>query len=619
MQNNQKKNIEYLKQLFPGFKVFGSSAGVTGAGLPHATHDIDGYMTAEDWAKWLAANKDKYKIDQISPETFKVWLKEASEVGESYKDEYGIDINVLNAGANGNITGERAYEMYRQLHPEEYSKAAQQAIENGGEISDYIKMTPKQLMNEYDSTIKTIADNFEIRPSGTKEKQLGRPFAYISYGDPKVVRQGFDMFAKSHGASEMFPVSIEELSDAKQNLEILKEIHFKGDLNAIANDPERMKMALDWWYINRTVRARRVSNDRVDKKMYLRAMRDWLPPALNSNAGGNAHGAGLNTVALGDSGNYGEIKSYFQLHSDEDLSKYSLKDRFKRIDRFIGEANYNFTNDEIKQIEEIAKNNGQDITGKFKTPAGLLRVLDNYAVESKQILKEIDEKLGIKSLSDSNFSDTDRYYSINKTLPDDYLMMYQLEGQGLSRPINLENRIQKIEQNANSTGSQGDVIDYIMQQNPSIKYNQHGEFSHPSNYELDKPLNLMQDLLKKAFASTLYRTNKNTAQFIMEGSNPFVTRAAKENGLYEQLKPIAEKAEVARKEKEMFKKRVDKYSDATDLYSKKSKISGRKDNIKTTAAGSAITAAGATAVSIVINDQKQKEKKQKTIEKIKTI
>lgn len=606
-----EKNIEYLKQLFPGFKVFGSSAGVTGAGLPHATHDIDGYMTAEDWAVWLATNKGKYKIDQISPETFKVWLKDASEVGEEFKAEYGIDINVLNAGANGNITGERAYEMYRQLHPEEYSKAAQQAIENGGEISDYIKITPKQLMDEYDSTIKTIADNFEIRPSGNKEKQLGRPFAYISYGDTKVVRKGFDMFAKSHGADEMFPVSMEELNDAKQNLEILQKIHFKGDLNAIANDPEKMKMALDWWYINRTVRARRVSNNSADTKTYLRALRDW------QTGGANAHGAGLNTVALGDSGNYGPIKGYFQLHSDEDLSKYSLKDRFERIDRFIGEANYNFTNDEIKQIEEIARNNGQDINGKFKTPKDLLRALEDNTPSSKKILQEIREKLGIKSLSDGDFTNFDRYYSINETLPDDYPMMYQLEDQGLSKPINLDNRIRTIERNASFRGSVKDLIDYLMDEGPSLRTHQHGEYSNPSNEELDRPLNLLNYHIQKMWL-TMNRKNPQTAKDIITGDNPFVTQAARENGLYEQLKSIAEKAKAAEKENEMLDKRIDNTSKKIDkLNNKFVENTHKRSKITTSAITGGIAVGSGTAATLLGVNLKQKKDKVENYKKNK--
>lgn len=606
-----EKNIEYLKQLFPGFKVFGSSAGVTGAGLPHATHDIDGYMTAEDWAAWLAANKGKYKIDQISPETFKVWLKNESEVGPEFKGEYGIDINVLNARDNGNIIGERAYEMYRQLHPEEYSKAAQKAIENGGEISDYIKMTPKQLLDEYDSTVKTVADNFEIRPSGTKEKQLGRPFAYISYGDPKVVRQGFDMFAKSHGADEMFPVSIEELKDAKQNLDILQQIHFKGDLNAIANDPEKMKIALDWWYINRTVRARRVSNNSADTKTYLRALRDW------QTGGSNVHGAGLNTVALGDSGNYGPIKGYFQLHPDEDLSKYSLKDRFERINRFIGEASYNFTNDEIKQIEEIAKNNGQNIIGKFKTPRDLLHALESNTSSSKKILQEIREKLGIKSLSDGNFTNFDRYYSINETLPDDYPMMYQLEDQGLSKPINLDNRIRTIESNASARGSQHDLIDYLMDYGPQLRKHKHGEYSHPSHEELDKSLNLLEDRVQKAWLSML-KQYPTTAQDIIEGKNSFITYAAKENGLYAELIPVMEKAKAAEKENEMLDRRSlknrKKYKELNDKYVENTY---KRSKIKNSAITSGIAVESGTAATLLGVNLKQKKDKVENYKKNK--
>lgn len=72
-----RSNIDYVQNtLFPGsgVKVFGSSAAVTDAGFPHATHDIDFYITQQSLDDLI--NKGMLsERDKISPGTYTYRLK----------------------------------------------------------------------------------------------------------------------------------------------------------------------------------------------------------------------------------------------------------------------------------------------------------------------------------------------------------------------------------------------------------------------------------------------------------------------------------------------------------------------------------------------------------------
>lgn len=486
-----QSNIAELQKIFPGFKPFGSASGVTGAGLPHATHDIDGMMTESQWNKWLKANSGKYRIDQTSSDTYKVYIADPNKYG----DEVGIDINVLRANKSGNITGMRALELYRQLFPQEYSIATAKAIVNKSDISNYIRITPEELLNLYDPAIKTIADNFEINPflNGNKVKQLGRPYAYISYGDPEVVGKGLQMFARANGQSTMFPATLEELGDIEQNKRILQQIGMLGDLNAIASDPKRMKNALDWWYINTTGRMRGVD---ANPQTFDPALREWLG---DKSWGGNSNGAGLNTVSLGDSG-YGSVMGMMQLQPGEDLSKIqSIEDRIAKINRFTGQHNYQFTPDEKQIIKDIAQNLGQPITRDFSTPRDLLTVLPAHTSETKQILQEINDRLGIRSLGNGFEYADGMYFSTTGKVPQDVPMMYQLRDRnvGSSNPVALSIRESRMKSNANNANNPDvdtdlhDAVQYI-----DFTKRRSGPTSQPSYAELDFRLETPEDLLK---------------------------------------------------------------------------------------------------------------------------
>lgn len=418
-----QKNIEYLEKTFDNkFKPFGSAQGVVGAGFPHATHDIDGYMTEEAFEAWRKKNSN-IPINQISSDTYKINL-----FNDKIGDEGLIDVNVIRSNKRGSITGERALEMYRQIDPEGYSIAAEKAQLHNRNIEDYINVTPKELYEMYNPTQKTIIDSFEINPHvGNKEKHSGRPFVYLSYADENEVANALKQFSKNIGATEGFPAELKELSDVKANLEILKEIGFPGNLNVIAASPQKMKNALDYWYLNQTVHMRGAGIGATNAKNLRNQYREWVMK------GGNVYGAGLNTELFGNS-NFGPLQAHFQVQPITPINRASsLKERVKEINRFTGSSDYIFNQQEQQQLVNIAKkcNLPADIQQKLlvaKNANDILNIIPDTGRESKAFLQAMRDEMGIVSLTRNKVYRQGLYSSITGILPENQLFVFQPQG-----------------------------------------------------------------------------------------------------------------------------------------------------------------------------------------------
>lgn len=321
-----RNNIDYVQNtLFPGsgVKVFGSSAGVTDAGFPHATHDIDFYITQQSLDDLISKGMLSER-DQINPGTYTYRLKP-----EQFGEQGNIDLNVLEQTSEGMATGLRAEELYRQYFPDEYFLALRQhqAAINNGEISSgtplVIGRTPQELLDAMTPSSKTIMDSFDIDISNpAKSKHTLRSWAHLVYSDPQQVAQGLHQYAKSLVGSNahLFPATVQQLGNRELNLQALRKIGINltdSELNRIASDPQRMKNVLDAWYLMDNTAMRYIKDTWPgttghSADNFVRSATTWNPV----NNGGNANGAGLNTTIGGDSQFGGDLKAFILPRSE---------------------------------------------------------------------------------------------------------------------------------------------------------------------------------------------------------------------------------------------------------------------------------------------------------------
>lgn len=340
-------NIDYIQnQVFPGagVKVFGSSAGVTKAGFPHATHDIDFYITRRQMDNLI--NSGKHNFRQINQGTYTYQLDP-----QRFGEQGNIDLNVIEQTPEGMATGIRAEELYKQYFPDEYFQALRdfRSAKNRGEDVSSIKIgrTPEQLLDVMDSSSKTIMDSFDIDfMAPNKTKHALRAWAHLVYSDPAEVSKGLQQYAKSMLGSRatLFPASLKELGNKETNLEVLQKLGVQledAELTRIASDPQRMKNVLDAWYMMDNTAMRYIQDtwpgiEGHQSENFIRSATTWIP----EDNGGSGFGAGLNTTIGGDSGYTGpyKLKAFISPNLPEDIAtKYpNLLDRVTRINEIFG-------------------------------------------------------------------------------------------------------------------------------------------------------------------------------------------------------------------------------------------------------------------------------------------
>jgi hypothetical protein len=419
-------NIDYITKYFNGdFKPFGSSVGVSGARFPHGTHDIDGYMTETAWDKWRKEHPNVSFL-QTSADTYNV-----SPFGNNFGKAGKIDINVLRSDSRGMATGERANEMYRQLYPEKYSEKVTESLLTGNPIQ--LDVTPQQLLSDYNPTTKTIMDSFEIDfDLNNKSKHAGRPFVYMSYAEPAKVSEAVSKFGKELGADDLFPCYKSMLLNVEYNKKILEKIGVPVDIDAVAKDPQKMKNVLDYWYLDQTVHMRGVHGS--DINTVNSAMREWQP-------GANAAGQGLNTVMLGNSNElgrsgYGPFMGYFQIKPKNLGEGHTLLEKIQNIERAAGSPNYNFSREEVSQIQELARKAGYpdnivNALGSVTNSESILDILPkgvNYGKEAIQFLQSMWDDMGVASLTRNMQFGSGRYSSMTANLAPSHKIMYQKVG-----------------------------------------------------------------------------------------------------------------------------------------------------------------------------------------------
>ena len=415
-------NIEYIEKAAPGSKVFGSSRGVSEAGFNHLTKDYDALISRDNYDKFV---KNKYNAlnETGTAKTHDILEGKGIKNG---KNHGAVDFVIVEKNAAGKATGKRAQELYRQFDPEGYQKAVKEFMEkNKNKISinseDFenglnIPYTPDELISKVNPKIKTIMDSYEINVGNIhKVKHTNRIDAYINYGDPNAVIEAQDKFVKSlvgNKGTTGHNFNVNAFDNYENNLEVLKEIDFAGDVNAVARNPKRMQAALNDYYIHQTTLSRGVNryNNNLNRNLSMKeidkAFKEWDPDA----GGGQVMGAGQNHVSLGESGSY-ELYGHKQVN----LGKLNTSDPLSYVKdiKYKTSGDAPFSNSEKKLVEDLFTKYGLNINdyNPIKNGEDLILSLSGKNNVNKKILEEFADATGKKIVmtgqySQSNFAST---------------------------------------------------------------------------------------------------------------------------------------------------------------------------------------------------------------------
>ena len=295
----------------PDLKLYGSTAAITGARFPHNAHDMEFLATPEQFK--IIQNNPLFKnAKQKRIGTYTIEIP----VGNQGRTQE-VDINIVDANPRtGYALGTRAEELFRQYYPDQYSDATR---ERGAGNPFVIPYTPQQLLDNVDPTTKTIMDSFSINPlQDNKSKHLLRPFMHIVYSDPIAVQNGLHQYGKSLLGENVrfFPMEATQLTDPEVNMQALRKLGIglqDSELEAIANDPIRMKNLLDYWFITDRTYNRYVQGTWPEQlggkgkyvirpEYFKRSATSWFANEGEMSNKGNHRGQGENVVYGGDSG-----------------------------------------------------------------------------------------------------------------------------------------------------------------------------------------------------------------------------------------------------------------------------------------------------------------------------
>lgn len=414
-----KSNIQHVEETIPGAKIFGSSVGVTEGGLPHLTGDLDALITESAYKSNV---KGAYKhLETKGP-------AEVHDFGIGGEGGH-IDFNIIHENADGtvkvvwqDIGGGRQrsleLELFKQVDPDGFYKASEEAMRTGQEIK--IPYKSQELLDKVDPAVKTIMDAYE----STKTKHMNRIDSYINFGNPEVVAKAQQQYAKSlvGGKGTVGPqFSTEALSDVAKNKNILADIGFIGEVEVVAKSPERMQLALNDFYINNTIYTRQTgaANDLTKIKHSVetikKSFQEWRPTGIGS--GQSMNGWGLNTTQHADP------QWKFDANDIIGNRQVGLKVSSESPTQMIADVkrqtdgNYIFTPDEkdvllgiFKKVVSKAEAE-QMATGVTKT-MDLLKLPTGKTMKTQKIFNEVTKQLGIKSSTNNNVWQTGWYSSM---------------------------------------------------------------------------------------------------------------------------------------------------------------------------------------------------------------
>lgn len=410
-----RHNIEYVKSKYPGSVAFGSSIGVTEGGLPHATHDIDLYITDAD-LKALGKEDLPWVVEGLT--------KRDQLDGGRYGKYGDIDLNIIFTKEDGTIdfTKGRGLDLFRQLYPEQYQKAYLEA--NGDLSSMRTDVTTKALLQKINEKpiLNTIMDAFE----SSKPKHTSRALWYLNHADPDLVYESLLKHGESLMGKNMkhAPVTEQDFLDYNKNLELLEEMGLPGLLSPedAAKDPKRMRDIFEYWWQNNTIVSRGTS---IENMPYSKAVELGVPHErdfgkyavrnLTEWSGGTGHnlsGTGLNTVQWGDSGGgvagndiYGQLQLQLSGLSEglspEELIKV-VRRNFPRYDDYL--------NTPVKVKDKFGKEHD------INQYNDLLQLQSNITPEE---LSRVTESLGVRGIVGGPYAESIYVGITQKPKPED--------------------------------------------------------------------------------------------------------------------------------------------------------------------------------------------------------
>lgn len=390
----QQKNIEFVKEKLPGSKPFGS-ATFHNLGVAHATNDIDVAMTASDWDKI----KDTVKLSNGKQAKYGPTIS----LGDEFGSQGNIDINIIKENSTtGMAEGDFAKELYRQFFPEDFYKQTQEIVNqkignpklNASELPEIkINKTAKELLDAYDSEVKSILDAYEATPNTrdfylpTKAKQINRIDYILETGtNYDKIEKAQELYARSiagNNASTGYKFSANQLSDFGKNYNLLYDMGYDvntHNLAKIAADPKRMQLFLNDFYINNSIYTRQITL----LPEYIKTPDDLINAFTEWKAkGASLMGLGTNSVKLGDpkfatrlddvTGNI-----YYNLMKNK---TYNTPKEY--VDDIIRQTSGNreFSEIEINNLKEIAKKHNLELN-ETALPKTLGDLLDSYRYSS---------------------------------------------------------------------------------------------------------------------------------------------------------------------------------------------------------------------------------------------
>lgn len=287
------------------FKVYGSSELSSKNYLPHLSDDVDLIMTVDQANKLKAIHNTGTRM---APDGFKLFTGNKKLDGSK-----GIDITYIDKDPNtGLAKGEIARQLFYKEFPEEYWEQARKEALGLGEFQ--ITKTPDELLEAFDSTVDTMLDVF----TGKNEKFKTRVPVLMEQADVKDLQSTLSRKGRMFFGERYKPIMrnldsetpLVNTSNVEDNLAALEAMGYTGvNLNKLASDPQRMQLVMEDFYQTMTGLGRGVSDVKGDDV--------FNSLSQHRQGGGNARGAGLNNVLLGNSG-YGDTYGLNQI----DLSSY---------------------------------------------------------------------------------------------------------------------------------------------------------------------------------------------------------------------------------------------------------------------------------------------------------
>jgi len=423
-------NIKHVEQLTGG-KVYGSAVGVTEGGLPHLTGDVDVLILDKDYDNKVK-NTLQHVLDKGPAKVHNIGIP-----GE----EGNIDFNIIHTNPNGTVkvnwtsnplTGEKRsieLELFRQFFPDEYYAQQKKAIERlGNKIKEKhpnstgsfinlmktslvdpemlgleINISAKEFMDKIDPAIKTIVDAYE----SSKSKHVNRIDTYINYGNVNTVKKAQETYVQSLVGSKgsIGPqLSTEALSDVNANIEALRLMDFIGDIESVAQNPERMQLALNDFYINNSVHNRQVSHRGTIEDLE-NSFKKWDI----TQGGGTLRGFGLNTVKLGNPNHQGNILGQMQYGLNVNATNPV---EYVNSVKFATSGGGVFTPEQKEIVTDIIKHHSGPLyneeamssinkTGDLLSNSilGKMAMSDASKKNIQKIYNEITERLGVRSAS----------------------------------------------------------------------------------------------------------------------------------------------------------------------------------------------------------------------------